>query len=109
MDSQLTFAGICQQLASKVGGSLTRLSHDFDQRLQIVLRRQSLGDQARATHDSNQKVVEVMRNAPGEQADALQLLAMPRRFLVALLLRDVHRDSVEAPERAGFIRKGPAD
>ena len=48
--------------------------------------------QTRIADDSGQKVVEIVRNAAGQQTQALQLLRFPQRLLAAFLIADIPRD-----------------
>jgi hypothetical protein len=79
-------ARVGQQLATQVGGPLACL----DDRQQAFVGRRGLRDvgqgQVRVAGDAEQEVVEVVRNAAREQAQALQLLGLLHLHLETLAL-----------------------
>ena len=120
LDDELTLSGVCEQLAGKIGRPLTGLQYVLEHigGLFVSPRRQGTTRQTGVPHDSGEQVVEVVRYATGEHADAFQLLGLaeglllfPDRLFRLSLLTDVthyqHRTSYGALSMNG--RNGAGD
>jgi hypothetical protein len=94
-DLEAALAGVGQHLAAQLGGALGRLLDLLEARVDLA-RHGGAPGQVGVAEDAGQQVVEVVRDAAGEQAQALELLRLAqllfhRRLLglVAAALGDV--------------------
>ena len=60
------------------------------QALLRILVGNAFANQAGVADDRGEQVVEIVSDAAGEEADALQLLRLPQAFFVSYTLRNVH-------------------
>jgi hypothetical protein len=89
-------AGEAEQLAHEVRRAHARLHNPLQVLLGGVVFREASLRQLRETQDSREQVVEVVRDAPRELPDALQLLGLEQASLQRLALRDVDISADEA-------------
>ena len=67
--------------------------------------RQILQRQARVPQNPGQQIVEIVRDAAGQNAQALQLLRLPHLLGLSLLFRDVARHVGDADDLAGLCSR----
>ena len=70
----------------------------------VIGRKHLLGQAGVADH-ADQQVVEVVRDAAGQQAEALQLLRLPEALLGALEFRDIGEDTHPASRTSLFVQQ----
>ena len=97
---------IGQHLGGKVRGALTGFEHLLDERARTVRRWQLIQHQGRVAQDACEQVIEIVRNAARERADALELLRPEQARLHPLPFADVSRDHRATHHSARCIPHG---
>ena len=93
-----------QQLACKIGGSLSRFHHLFDIAARRIAGMHRVQQYLRIAGDNHQQIVEVVRNAAGQPANRFQSLRMVQLLFQAQAVRDVARIDNQAIH-AGQMRQ----
>ena len=104
----MALPGISQHLARQLGGPFAGLQEILDNLPPGRFRRCLLQQQTGISDYPHQQIVEVMRNAPGQHAQTLQLLRLPQLVFKLLALGHIHGHSGHAHRGAAGIVARPA-
>src|SRR5579883_1413468 len=88
-----------QELLGQLGAALCRLHRALEE-LHLLSTGDAGGKPLEIAEERRQQVVEIMRDAAGELADRLHLLALPQRFFRLLLLGDIARADEQLADAA---------